>query len=1396
MASIVMLRLCLLAVLASSWLALVRAQPSPQVQKRITQAIKAAANATSNVDYTQFVNVFIGTDNFGDVCPGASIPFGMVKVTTDFTGYAPAGYVTDNTQLDASPGYFSLTLDNNIQMEATSTRRAALERFTFPKKSKPYFALDLSNDLPGSFAGGSMNIDPEQGRITMGGLWGSSWGPGRFNYQAFACYDLNNGGNQSIDEFGIWTANEYGLDAKGPGQTTLNFTRDLIGDDYESGALFSFKNDPETVIARVGISFVSVEQACANAENEIGDTPFEDIVAQSKALWNEKLSRIELDLANTPLNVTEMFYSSFYRSFLTPNNATDETQGPFVNTTSFYFDSLYCSWDTFRTFYPLMSLHSPVEFAQIVDSYIDAFRKNGWIPECRANHLPGWTQGGSSGDVILGQFAMTYHDEAEALGIDLEELYSAILADANDTPPTWDIQGRQAALYNDYGYVPFAGLDASSVGRMTREGSRTLEYAFEDFAIRQVALLLNKSEDVNTFTQRALSYRNVWDPSVTSDGFQGFAQKRFMNGSFAFTDPTWCSPVDNSSRSCSLQPDNTVGFYESSSWEYSWFVPHDTAHLIELMGGNDSFVNRLNHFFSAGYYYAGNEPSFQTPIGYHYANHPAMSVDRVRDVVFTNFDITPAGLPGNDDQGAMATVLAFHLLGFYPVPSSSELLVMSPFTPKYTIHNTYLNVSTTVTVNGFDKRSVQQTIPKKVAAYVSNVTINGVPTASRCHIDFYDVFKTGGDVVITVTADQDSADDCEGALPQSLSTVQFYTFCLFVNHVPPSTGATSAGARQRYDRRITDDFTRAAPDHHYYHLSDYFACTTMDNLVAVGIGLGMRALIDSLAGESYSTSAIVGIWEGVVLNHFLAKYPTSIDPYLAYAFRLFIDFLFAKSMTRIVIILLWTFLGMLLADVAIQMSEDRRFRRLGRHVTRIPPLSWFIIPSRSRSSRVRFNPSSTTVRAARRAGLSSAASDTSTQTPAVRPTTHPLPGRYDQYSEVSAPTGTGGSVTPSQSTAELRSNPPRPRTPSDELDYIEPLPVIPDTHDHTEPDPRRQTLPPGAGKIDRANDTDAPSIHSGLTTPVNEPVSLGQPLDDEDKPAPHSGLTTPENKRAAIQPHTEGLPAVVVYDTEGKPPANLPDQLPVPIRLTLADPSPPAASVSMPEPQPATVGAVPLAEIPSIPTLEDAPHQGDEHPPSYPEATGGDAARGDALAADTESHIDDESVITTTGEKPAIIQKADELRKQAKEKEKERDRIRAELHEARREKRHFDAFRLEIDYEEAQHSVEQLHAKAARRFYRAHNLNRQPHEVDVHRLQVTEAMSEVKRALKEALESDAPELRIITGRGNHSKGKLPILKPTIKREMEKHHINPEDDPKNPGVLVIKLPASWAKKDTK
>ncbi|KZP16498.1 glycoside hydrolase family 92 protein, partial [Athelia psychrophila] len=215
----------------------------------------------------------------------------------------------------------------------------------------------------------------------------------------------------------------------------------------------------------VSVSFVSSEQACTNAESEVSGTSLEQAIAGAGALWQEKLRKIEIDVANTPANVTEIFYSSLYRSFLAPNTVTDETQGVFANRTSFYFHSLYCSWGTFQAFYPLLSLTSPVEFAQIVDNY---------MPECRANNLPGWTQGGRSGFPLLaflferGKHRVPFRDDLPpALGIDLTDLYAAMKADGEDNPLEWNAEGRQVNVYQEYGYVSFAVFDPSSTGGQT-----------------------------------------------------------------------------------------------------------------------------------------------------------------------------------------------------------------------------------------------------------------------------------------------------------------------------------------------------------------------------------------------------------------------------------------------------------------------------------------------------------------------------------------------------------------------------------------------------------------------------------------------------------------------------------------------------------------------------------------------------------------------------------------------------------------------------------------------------------------------------------------------------------------------------------------------------------------
>jgi predicted alpha-1,2-mannosidase len=807
-------------------------------------------------DLTLLVNPFIGTGatyNPGNVFPGASVPFGMAKVGIDVDEYAPAGYnddleaevrgmsllhdtgtgsssgsfgnfesmpvICDNddyincpTSLDhrkrqrrpgtdyASPGYFTTTLNNSIIMEATSTRRAGLLRYTFSapslakqKAKEPFVVFDWTNDLPGTFRGGEMRIDPVLGRLMMNGSYASSFGSSLFTYQAFACYDLLADGQQELGFYGIFESDRFGQNFKAPNATYASQPRSQYGGQPpQRGALISWKKSKSVdqadkqILIRAGVSYVSAEQACLNAEQEIPTWDFDGVHDASRAAWNEKLSRLRI-ANDTDETIAELVYTSFYRSFLSPNNASDEGQGLYANTTSPYFDGLYCTWDTFRTFFPFLSLTSPAEYGQIVQTYIDGWRKQGFIPECRANNVPGFTQGGSDGTNVLADFAVKYRNALH--GVDLNELYDALYNDATTDVIDWSSGGRQIGVYEKYGYIPFGVWNLESIGPATREGSRTLEYAYNDFGIRNVALLLGKTDDAARWSKRAMFYKNVFDHNTQSLGFRTFVQRRYANGTFGHIDPTVCSPIDTKSdRSCSLQQENVWTVYETSSFEYSFFVPHDFNGAIQLLsnGSRTGFVQRLDTFFDRGLYYSGNEPSFQTPIAYTYANAPTRSVKRVRQIVYQDFNTTNAGLPGNDDNGAMATLLLFHLLGLYPVPSTREFVIVSPFLPHYTLNNTAFG-TVTVIVNNFDKSTLNPNVPHNARGYVKSVTINGVQQSSRCKISFDDLFPSATQSLplrqdtqivfeMATKAEIDGCGPSSADLPSSMSTGGFDRF--------------------------------------------------------------------------------------------------------------------------------------------------------------------------------------------------------------------------------------------------------------------------------------------------------------------------------------------------------------------------------------------------------------------------------------------------------------------------------------------------------------------------------------------------------------------------------------------------------------------------------------------
>ncbi|XP_006459729.1 hypothetical protein AGABI2DRAFT_191588 [Agaricus bisporus var. bisporus H97] len=771
-------------------------------------------------DPASLVLPLIGTTNGGHVFPGATLPHGMVKagMDTDSPG-KHAGYdgdpqfnATGFSQLHdsgtggaiplsnfklwpfaecssfgkcptslnsrkrlrhilpdgspddfASPGYFSTNLSNSIQVELTATRRTALHRYTFPAGTDhPRILVDITNDGQRSSTDPVMTLDPDTAKVMGGSSFAASFGPGR--YSAFTCVTFKGDGFDlgKPTEYGAWLADF-------PILGTTNALQLYSGFVDEMGALFTFSPAPSgktTILARVGVSFISSEQACANAEEEIPDFDFEKVHSDARAQWNDLLGRVQVDATGVSKDTVQLFYSSLYRTHISPADYSGEN--PKWNSTEPYFDSFYCNWDTYRTLYPLMSLHDPGNFAQIVRGLIDIQKHEGWLPECRGATAMHFIQGGSNADPILGEFFVKFHEHAAALKVSQEDLYNALLADAEIESPNWNLQGRQAGVWKELGYIPHDTF--SPGGANTKQVSRTLEHAFNDFSIAQVAKALGKTEDQNKYLGRAGNFMNIWNPDVSVPGnpeVKGMMQPRFANGTFNFTDPRHCSIHDPEEATCFLNAANRDGFYEGSPIIYSQYVPQDTAKLIELQGGNESFIRRLDFIFEQDYFEATNEPSQQIPYMYHYANKPGFSTQKSREIITEFFNTSVNGLPGNDGSGAMGSYVAFYLAGLYPLPATEQILLSSPFFREISYFNPVFNTTTVIRSKNFKGNTENG---KGGRVFIERVTVNGEPYKSNCYLE-WDVFKTGAIVELTLSDDINvSCGDGIDALPPSIST--------------------------------------------------------------------------------------------------------------------------------------------------------------------------------------------------------------------------------------------------------------------------------------------------------------------------------------------------------------------------------------------------------------------------------------------------------------------------------------------------------------------------------------------------------------------------------------------------------------------------------------------------
>lgn len=280
---------------------------------------------------------------------------------------------------------------------------------------------------------------------------------------------------------------------------------------------------------------------------------------------------------------------------------------------------------------------------------------------------PGSTQGGSNADIVIVD---AYLKNITA-GIDWALAYEAIVKDAEVEPADWNIEGRGGlASWKSLGYIPTDNLDLDGDGLETRSISRTVEYAYNDFAISTLARALGHAQDADKYLSRSGNWRNMFNPAQRSvvngvdTGFQGFLQPRYMNGTFGVQDPIYCSPL-LSFTGCYLNPSGGET-YEGPVWLYTFFAPGDMASLITTLGGTDTFIERLDWQHESGISYLGNEPGFLTVFLYHYAGRPGKSAQRAHQYIPSQFNDTISGIPGNDDSGAMGSFAALVMMGLYP----------------------------------------------------------------------------------------------------------------------------------------------------------------------------------------------------------------------------------------------------------------------------------------------------------------------------------------------------------------------------------------------------------------------------------------------------------------------------------------------------------------------------------------------------------------------------------------------------------------------------------------------------------------------------------------------------------------------------------------------------------
>lgn len=645
-----------------------------------------------------YVDPRIGSEGLGRTFPGPSMPFGMCKPGPDCvnmpnSGWAPMPVaVTGFSQThvsgtgggqkygniliqpflgklegvshpqirkseDISLGYYKTVYENGIQTEITASDRCAFYRITSPSGERGGLLIDAAHFL------GEDTIIPNKRETQQ--FVGSE--VEIINDHEIRGYTSVRGGWNDGDAYTIY----FCLQSDKPFIEKKAFRNEpQLGKGTKSWALVRFAEGE--VNLKVGISCVSSLKAREN----IPAIDFDTQLSTLRSEWEKYLSRIEIKGTEKQ---KRMFYTGIYHTMLMPVDRTGEnpkwTEAP-------YYDDYYAIWDTYRTSSPLLTLICPDKERDIVNSLLNIYKREGYMPDARSGNCNGRTQGGSNAEVVIADAFVKGLE-----GIDYELALEAMLKDALVAPGGNEEKEGRGGLheYNTLGYIPY-GID--------RAGNRTIEYAYNDYCIALVAKGLEREDIYERFMRQSANWKNLWRSDYEFDGMRGFIMPKDKDGQWLDDVPWGKSKVFTPT--IKYEPTTKVApwyipwwstfFYEATSEEYSLSIPHDVPGLIEACGGKEQFKQRLDLFFEKNYYNVANEPSFMTPLLYHWIDRPDLSTARVHQIIRDNYDDTPNGIPGNDDSGAMSSWLVFNMLGFYPNAGQNQYIVTAPLIPEYTIH--------------------------------------------------------------------------------------------------------------------------------------------------------------------------------------------------------------------------------------------------------------------------------------------------------------------------------------------------------------------------------------------------------------------------------------------------------------------------------------------------------------------------------------------------------------------------------------------------------------------------------------------------------------------------------------------------------------------------------------